>query len=398
MEQYLSRRLQEMSESATLAMNQKTKDLQAKGKDIVNLTAGEPDFLTPNHIKEAAKKAVDDNYSFYTPVDGYLDLREVIADKLKRENHLDYRASQISVANGAKHSLANAIMCLIDDGDEVIIPSPYWVSYAELVRLAGGKSVIVKATLDNGFKMTAEQLEKSINAKTKMLILCSPSNPTGSVYSKGELKALVDVLAKHERIFILSDEIYEHINFVAKHESIAQFEHIKDRVVLINGVSKAYAMTGYRIGYLAAAHWLTKAVSKLQGQFTSNPSSIAQRAALAALAMDNTPTKEMNIAFKRRRDLVMSYISQMPGVKCNVPDGAFYVFPDISSFFGKTDGNVTINSDMDMCLYLLDKALVATVPGGAFGEDSCIRLSYSTSDEKLEKAMKAMTETLMHLK
>jgi len=398
MEKYLSQRLQSLSESATLAMNQKTKDLQAQGLDIVNLTAGEPDFFTPDHIKAAAKEAVDKNYSFYTPVDGYMDLRKAVADKLKRENNLDYKPEQISVANGAKHSLANAIMCLVDEGDEVIIPAPYWVSYAELVKLAGGVNVIVKTSIDNGFKMTATQLEKAITPKTKMLILCSPSNPTGSVYSRDELKALADVIAKHDRIFVLSDEIYEHIIFDGKHESIAQFPNVKDKVVLINGVSKAYAMTGYRIGYLAAPLWITKASSKLQGQFTSNPSSIAQRAAYAALTQDDTPTKEMTVAFKRRRDLVMSWLKQMPGVKCDTPQGAFYVFPDISSFFGKSDGNVTIKNDMDMCLYLLDKALVSGVPGDAFGEPTCIRLSYATSDANLEKAMKSMKEALAKLK
>lgn len=397
MESYLSRRLQSLAESQTLAMNQKTKDLQAQGFDIVNLTAGEPDFFTPGHIKAAAKKAVDDNYSFYTPVDGYLELRKAIADKLKRENDLDYKPEQITVSNGAKHSLANAIMSLVDEGDEVVIPAPYWVSYSELVKLAGGKSVIVKTTLASGFKMTAAQLESAITPKTKLLILCSPSNPTGGVYSKVELKALADVIARHDRIFVISDEIYEHINFVGRHESIAQLANVKDKVVLINGVSKAYAMTGYRIGYLAAPLWIAKACSKLQGQLTSNPSSIAQRAAIAALTQDNTPTKEMTVAFKRRRDLVIRWLNDMPGVKCNVPEGAFYVFPDVSSFFGKSDGSVTIKTDMDMCLYLLDKALVSGVPGGAFGEPTCIRLSYATSDENLEKAMKSMKQALERL-
>ncbi|MDR0711714.1 MAG: pyridoxal phosphate-dependent aminotransferase [Prevotellaceae bacterium] len=398
MENYLSQRLQNLAESQTLAMNQKTKDLKAKGLDIVNLTAGEPDFFTPDHIKAAAKKAVDDNCSFYTPVDGYMDLRKAIADKLQRENDLSYKPEQVTASNGAKHSLANAIMSLVDEGDEVIIPAPYWVSYSELVKFAGGRSIIVKTTLESGFKMTAAQLESAITPKTKLLILCSPSNPTGGVYSRAELKAMADVIAEHDRVFVISDEIYEHINFVGKHESIAQFANVKDKVILINGVSKAYAMTGYRIGYLAAPLWLTKACSKLQGQFTSNPSSIAQRAAVAALTQDNTPTKEMAVAFKRRRDLVIKWLKDMPGVKCNVPEGAFYVFPDVSSFFGKSDGNVTINTDMDMCLYLLDKALVSGVPGNAFGEPTCIRLSYATSDANLEKAMKNMKEALEKLK
>ncbi|MDR0419732.1 MAG: pyridoxal phosphate-dependent aminotransferase [Prevotellaceae bacterium] len=398
MENFLSHKLQGLSESQTLAMNQKTKDLQAQGLDIVNLTAGEPDFFTPDHIKTAAKNAVDKNCSFYTPVDGYMDLRKAIADKLKRENNLDYKPEQISVSNGAKHSLANVIMSLIDESDEVIIPAPYWVSYSELVKLAGGKNVILKTDISNDFKMTAEQFEKAITPKTKMLILCSPSNPTGSVYAKDELKAIADIVAKHEHIFVISDEIYEHINFVGKHESIAQFPNVKNKVILINGVSKAYAMTGYRIGYIAAPIWITKACSKLQGQFTSNPSSIAQRAAYAALTEDNAPTKEMVIAFKRRRDLVMGLLKQMPGVKCNNPGGAFYVFPDISSFFGKSDGETIIKNDMDMCLYLLDKALVSSVPGDAFGEPTCIRMSYATSDENLEKAMKSVKEALAKLK
>ncbi|MGL4364025.1 MAG: pyridoxal phosphate-dependent aminotransferase [Bacteroidales bacterium] len=398
MDIFLTKKLQNLSESATLAMNQKTKDLQAKGFDIINLTAGEPDFFTPDYIKEAAKKAVDDNYSFYTPVDGYMTLRKAIADKLKRENGLEYLPTQISVGNGAKHALSNAVMCLIEEGDEVIIPAPYWVSYVELVKFAGGKSVVVKTSLERDFKMTAEQLEESITSKTKMLILCSPSNPTGSIYSKEELKAIADVLAKHERIFVLSDEIYEHINFIGHHQSIAQFLNIKERVVLINGVSKAYAMTGYRIGYLAAANWLINAVAKLQGQFTSNPSSIAQQAALAALSMDNTSTREMTKAFQRRRDLVMQHLSAIPGIKCSMPKGAFYVFPDITSFFGKTDGEVTINSDMDLSLYLLDKALVASVPGSAFGEPTCIRMSYASSDEKLDKAMISIKKALARLR
>jgi aspartate aminotransferase len=395
---FLSQRLQMLAESQTLAMNQKTKDLQAQGLDIINLTAGEPDFFTPAHIKAAAKKAVDNNCSFYTPVDGYMELRKAIADKLQRENSLFYKPTQITVCNGAKHALTNAILCLVDEGDEVIIPAPYWVSYSELVKLAGGVSVIVNTSIDNGFKLTAAQLRAAITPRTKAIILCSPSNPTGSVYSRAELKDLADVVSWEHSMFVISDEIYEHINFVGPHQSIAQFDNIKDKTVLINGVSKAYAMTGYRIGYLAAPLWLTEASGKLQGQMTSNPSSIAQQAAIAALNEDNTPTKQMTVAFRRRRDLVMSWLKQMPGVRCAVPDGAFYVFPDISAFFGKSDGSTTIQTDMDLCLYLLDKALVAGVPGGAFGEPTCIRFSYATSDNKLEIAMRSMMEALAKLK
>lgn len=394
----LSKRINSLSQSQTIAMNQKSRDLQAQGIDIINLTVGEPDFFTPPHVKEAGKKAIDENYSFYTPVDGYMDLRKAIANKFKVENNIEYSPEQISVGNGAKHSLANTIMCLIDDGDEVIIPAPYWVSYAELVKLAGGKNVILKTTLETDYKITPAQLEAAITPKTKALLLCSPSNPTGSVYSRAELQALANVIAKHPRVFVISDEIYEHINFVGGHVSVGEFPEIHDRVVLINGVSKGYAMTGYRIGYVAGPLWLIKAVSKLQGQFTSGASSIAQRAALAALTSDNTYTKEMNVAFKRRRDLVLGLLKEIPGLKFNVPQGAFYVFPDVSSYFGKSDGNVTIKNDMDFSLYLLDKAHVATVPGEGFGDSNCIRISYANADEKLEKALKRMKEALLLLK
>lgn len=394
----LSRRIKSLSESQTIAMNQKSRDLQAQGIDIINLTVGEPDFFTPPHVKEAGKKAIDENYSFYSPIDGYMDLRKAIANKLKNENNLDYKPEQISVSNGAKHALANTIMCLIDEGDEVIIPSPYWVSYAELVKLAGGKNVVLRTKLETNYKITAEQLEKAITHNTKALLLCSPNNPTGSVYSKEELQALVSVLEKHPKIFVISDEIYEHINFVGKHVSIAEFPSIHERVVVINGVSKGYAMTGYRIGYMAAPLWLTKAAGKLQGQFTSGASSIAQRAALCALTSDNSYTKEMIVAFKRRRDLVLRLMKDIPGLKCNVPDGAFYVFPDVSYYFGKSDGKTTIKSDMDFSLYLLEKANAATVPGEGFGEPNCIRISYANSDEKLEKAMTRIKEALALLK
>lgn len=396
--EHLSKRINNLSESQTMAMNQKTRDLQAKGVDIINLTVGEPDFFTPPHVKEAAKKAVDDNFSFYTPVNGYPELVKAIADKLKKENNLDYKADQIIVSNGAKHSLANAILCLIDEGDEVIIPAPYWVSYSELVKLAQGTNIILRTTLESDYKISPAALEKAITPKTKMIILCSPSNPTGSLYNKEELKGLADIIAKYPHIFVLADEIYEHINFVGEHQSIAQFENIRDRVVIINGVSKAYAMTGYRIGYMAGPAWLTKACSKLQGQFTSNAASISQRAAIAALTLDDSYTKQMNVSFKRRRDLVIGLMKEIPGLRCNVPEGAFYVFPDVSYYFGKSDGTTTIKSDMDMCLYLLDKAFISTVPGEAFGEPNCIRISYASADEKLKKALSQMKDALSKLK
>lgn len=394
----LSKRINSLGESQTIAMNQKSNDLKAQGVDVLNLTVGEPDFFTPPHVKEAAKNAIDGNYSFYTSVNGYPDLLKAICAKFKNENNLDYTPDQIVVSNGAKHSLTNAILCLIDPGDEVIIPSPYWVSYAELVKLAEGTNVILDTTLESDYKISAAQLEKAITPKTKALLLCSPNNPTGSLYSKEELKALVDVLAKHPNIFVITDEIYEHINYVGGHQSIAQFSEIKDRVVVVNGVSKAYAMTGYRIGYMAGPAWLAKACTKLQGQMTTNASSISQRAALAALTMDNSYTKEMNKAFIRRRDLVLGLMKEIPGLKCNVPEGAFYVFPDVSYYFGKSDGTTTIKNDMDFCLYLLDKGHVATVPGGAFGESKCIRISFASADEKLEKALKKMKEVLALLK
>ncbi len=396
--EHLSKRINSLSESQTIAMNQKSKDLQAQGVDVINLTVGEPDFFTPPHVKEAAKRAVDENYSFYSAVNGYPDLLKAISAKFKNENNLDYKPEQIIVSNGAKHSLANAILCLIDEGDEVIIPAPYWVSYAELVKLAQGTNVIIPTTLENNYKITPAQLEKAITSKTKALMLCSPSNPTGSLYNKKEMKALVDVLMKHPRVFVISDEIYEHINFVGKHVSVAEFPEIKERCIIINGVSKAYAMTGYRIGYMAAPIWLTKACSKLQGQMTTNASTIAQRAALTALTTEKTYTYEMNDAFKRRRNLVLGLMKEIPGFKCNVPEGAFYVFPDISYYYGKSDGSITIKTDTDFCIYLLDKAFVATVPGDAFGEPNCIRISYANSDEKLTKAFKQIKEVLAKVK
>jgi aspartate aminotransferase len=393
----VSQRIAALSESSTIAMNQKSKELQAKGIDVINLTVGEPDFFTPDHIKEAAKKAIDDNFSFYSAVVGYPELLEAICKKLKRENNLDYSPNQIIVSNGAKHSIANAMLALINKGDEVIVPAPYWVSYAELVKLAEGTNVIIDTTVEQDFKISPAQLEKAITPKTKALVLCSPSNPTGSVYTRSELKGLVEVLVKHPNIFIFSDEIYEHINYIGGHESLAQFSEIKDRVVLINGVSKAYAMTGYRIGYMAAPVWLTKACNKLQGQMTTNASTIAQRASITALNSDKSVTEKFRVAFERRRNLVYESIMKIKGIKCNKPAGAFYVFPDISSYFGKSADGVTINNSDDMSFYLLDKAFIATVPGSGFGYDKCVRISFATSEEKLKEALKRLQTALEKL-
>jgi aspartate aminotransferase len=393
----VSKRIANLEDSQTVAMNQKTKDLQAQGIDVINLSVGEPDFNTPDHVKAAAKKAIDDNFSFYSPVPGYPDLLKAISQKLKNENNLDYATDQIVVSNGAKHSITNALFCLVDPGDEVIIPSPYWVSYSEQVKLVEGTSILINAPIERDFKITAAQLEKAITPKTKVFLICSPCNPTGSVYSKEELKAMADVLAKHPRIFIVADEIYEHINFVGKHESFAQFENIKDRVVIVNGVSKAYAMTGWRIGYMAGPKWLAKAFNKLQSQMTTGASSIAQKAAVAALTADNSFTKKMNETFRKRRDFVVGKIKEMKGVKINVPEGAFYVFPDVSSFYGKSDGESVIKNSNDICLYLLSKGFIATVPGSAFGDDKYIRISYATADDKLAEAMKRMKSALEKL-
>jgi len=394
----LSKRLASLSESQTMAMNAKSQELQAQGVDVVNLSVGEPDFFTPDHVKEATKEAVDKNFSFYSPGDGYMDLRKAIVAKFKNENSLDYAPGQIIVSNGAKHSLANVVMSVVDDGDEVIVPAPYWVTYVELVKLAGGVNVVLETTVEDDYKITPAQLEAAITPKTKAFMLCSPSNPTGSVYNKDELKAIADVIAKHPNIIIITDEIYEHINFAGKHESIAQFANVFDRTVVINGVSKCYAMTGYRIGYLGAPLWIAKACSKLQSQFTSGPSSVMQRSALKALTSDNSFTVTMNKIFLRRRDLVLQGLSEIPNLKCNVPQGAFYVFPDVSAYFGKTDGETVIKDCGDMSLYLLAKAFVATVPGDAFGDAKCIRLSYATADEKLAKAMAQIKEALAKLK
>ncbi|MBR0499317.1 MAG: pyridoxal phosphate-dependent aminotransferase [Paludibacteraceae bacterium] len=394
----VSDRLASLSPSATLAMSQKSAELKAKGCDVINLSVGEPDFYTPDNIKQAAKKAIDENYSFYTPVPGYPALRKAIVEKLKRENNLDYTVDQIVCSNGAKQSVCNTILCLINPGDEVIIPAPFWVSYSEMVKLAGGENVIVNAGQDLDFKITAEQLEKAITPKTKAIILCSPSNPTGAIYSHDELKALADVLAKHEQIMIISDEIYEHINYVGKHESIAQFENVRDRVVIVNGVSKCYAMTGWRLGWIAAPLWVAKAAIKLQGQYTSGPSSISQKAAEIAYTGDQSSVETMRQAFERRRDLIVKLAKEIPGFKVNVPEGAFYLFPDCSSYFGKSYNGKTINSSSDLALFLLEEGLVACVGGDAFASPNNIRMSYATSEDKITEAFRRIKETLAKLK
>lgn len=393
----ISARLNSLSPSETLAMSQKSNELKAQGIDVINLSVGEPDFFTPDNIKQAAKQAVDANFSFYSPVPGYPGLRQAIVNKLKNENGLDYKVEQIVCSNGAKQSVCNTLLCIIDPGDEVIIPAPYWVSYAEMVKLAEGKNVIVSAGIEQNFKITPAQLEAAITDKTKALILCSPSNPTGSVYSKAELKALAEVIERHPRVIVLSDEIYEHINYVGQHESIAQFESIKDRVVIVNGVSKAYAMTGWRIGFIAAPLEIAKACNKLQGQYTSGPCSVSQKAAEEAFAGNQAAVEEMRKAFERRKNLVVGLAKEIPGLKVNDPEGAFYLFPDCSAYFGKVYGETKINTAADLAMFLLVEGHVACVGGNAFGAPNCIRLSYATSDENLVEAMRRMKETLAKL-
>ena len=394
----LSDRLQRLAPSATLAMSQKSSEMKAQGIDVSNLSVGEPDFNTPDHIKAAAKKAIDDNYSRYSPVPGYPDLRKAIVDKLKNENGLEYGMNEILVSNGAKQSVCNTVMALVNDGDEVIIPAPYWVSYPQMVKLAGGVPVIVNAGFEQNFKMTPEQLEAAITPKTRLLILCSPSNPTGSVYSKAELEGLAEVIKKHEDMFVLADEIYEHIIYTGRHESIAQFDGMKERTIVVNGVSKAYAMTGWRIGFIAAPEWIVKGCNKLQGQYTSGPCSVSQKAAEAAYTSSQACVEEMRQAFHRRRDLIVKLTSEIPGLEVNVPEGAFYVFPKCSSFFGKSDGETTISSSTDFALYLLEKGHVATVGGDAFGDPDCFRMSYATSEDNIVEAMKRIKEALAKLK
>ena len=393
----LSNRLQRLAPSATLAMSQKSAEMKAQGIDVINMSVGEPDFNTPDHIKEAAKRAVDENYSRYSPVPGYPDLRQAICRKLERENHLHYTPAEILVSNGAKQSVCNTVMALVNDGEEVIIPAPYWVSYPQMVLLADGKPVIVEAGFEQNFKMTPEQLEAAITPKTRMLILCSPSNPTGSVYSKEELQALAEVILKHDDLFVLADEIYEHINYIGKHESIAQFPGMKERAIIVNGVSKAYAMTGWRIGYIAAPEWIVKGCNKLQGQYTSGPCSVSQKAAEFAYVSSQECVEEMRQAFERRRDLIVKLAKDIPGLEVNVPEGAFYLFPKCSSLFGKSDGERTINTSTDFAMYLLEKGHVATVGGDAFGDPECFRMSYATSDENIVEAMKRIKEAVAKL-
>ena len=394
----LADRLNRLTPSATLAMSQKSQELKAQGVDVINMSVGEPDFNTPDNIKEAAKKAVDDNWSRYSPVPGYPTLRKAIVEKLKNENGLEFTEAQISVSNGAKQAVCNAIMALVNPGDEVIVPAPYWVSYPEMVKLADGTPVIVSAGIEQNFKITGAQLEAAITPKTKMLILCSPSNPTGSVYTKAELKELADVLAKHQNIFVVADEIYEHINYIGAHESIAQFPEIRDRVIIVNGVSKAYAMTGWRIGYLAAAEWIVKGCNKLQGQYTSGPCSVSQMASLEAYKGSQQAVEDMRVAFERRRNLIVELAKEIPGLEVNVPEGAFYLFPKCSSYYGKSYNGQTINNSDDLALYLLSEAHVATVGGESFGAPECFRMSYATSDENIIESIKRIKEALAKLK
>ena len=398
MSQTLSSRMNRLQPSATLAMSQKSSEMKAQGIDIINMSVGEPDFNTPDHIKAAAIKAVEDNYSRYSPVPGYPELRQAIVSKLKNENQLEYTPAQILCSNGAKQSVCNAIMALVGEGDEVIIPAPYWVSYPQMVLLADGTPVIVEAGIEQDFKITPEQLEGAITDKTRAVILCSPSNPTGSVYSRKELEGLKNVLLRHERVIVIADEIYEHINYVGEHASMAQFPDIKDRVVVINGVSKAYAMTGWRIGFIAAPEWVVKACNKLQGQYTSGPCSVSQKAAEVAFAGDQSCVEEMRLAFERRKNLIVELARQIPGLEVNVPQGAFYLFPKCSSFFGKTDGSVTVNNSTDLAMYLLEVGHVATVGGDAFGSPECFRMSYATSDENIIEAMRRIKEALSRLR
>ena len=394
----LSERLNRLAPSATLAMSQKSSEMKAQGIDVINLSVGEPDFNTPDHIKEAAKIAIDQNYSKYSPVPGYIDLRQAVSAKLKNENNLEYSPAEILVSNGAKQSVCNTVLALIDEGDEVIIPAPYWVSYPQMVLLAGGKPVIVNAGFEQNFKMTPRQLEESITPRTRLVILCSPSNPTGSVYSKEELKALAEVILSHDELYVLADEIYEHINYVGRHESIAQFPGMKERAIIVNGVSKAYAMTGWRIGYIAAPEWIVKGCNKLQGQYTSGPCSVSQKAAEAAYLFSQDCVEDMRLAFERRRNLIVSLAKQIPGLEVNVPEGAFYLFPKCSNFYGKSDGERTINNSTDLAMYLLEKAHVATVGGDAFGDPDCFRMSYATSDDNICEAMRRLGVALAALK
>ena len=393
----LSDCLKRLSPSATLAMSQKSNEMKANGIDVINMSVGEPDFNTPDHIKEAAKKAVDDNFSRYSPVPGYVDLRKAIVEKLKNENQLEYDVTEISVSNGAKQCVCNAVLALVNPGEEVIIPAPYWVSYPEMVEIAGGKSVYIDTDLSTNFKITPQQLENAITEKTRMLILCSPSNPTGSVYSKDELEALAEVIKKHENLYVVSDEIYEHISYIGNHESIAQFPGMRERTIIINGVSKAYAMTGWRIGFLAAPEWIAKGCNKLQGQYTSGPCSVSQKAAEAAYTGSQQCVEDMRLVFERRRNLIVKLAKDIPGLEVNVPEGAFYLFPKCSSFFGKEYGKYKISNSTDFAMYLLEEGHVATVSGDAFGAPDYFRMSYATDDKTITEALNRIKVALAKL-
>ena len=396
----LSNRILNMAESETLAMTAKARELKAQGKDVISLSIGEPDFNTPEIVKEAAKQAIDDNFTHYPPVPGYPDLREAVCQKFKRDNNLDFKPEQIVVSTGAKQSIYQLVQCLVNPGDEVIIPTPFWVSYKEIVRVAEGKCVYVKTKIENDFKVTPQQLEEAITPRTKLIMFSSPSNPTGMLYTKDELKAIADVVAKHDNIFIMADEIYEHINFVGKHESIAQFENVRDRVITVNGVAKGFAMTGWRIGFIAAPTVIAKACNKLQGQVTSATCSIAQKATVCAMLMDPATSPDiinMRNIFQKRRDMVYKLLCDIPGVKVRLPQGAFYFFPEVSSYYGKSYGEYKINNSTDLAMYLLNEANVATVMGSAFGDDNCIRLSYATSEELLVEALRRIKEALLKL-
>ena len=394
----LSDRLNRLAPSATLAMSQRSNEMKAQGINVINMSVGEPDFMTPDYVKEAGKRAIDDNFSKYSPVPGYLSLRTAIANKLKRENNLNYSASEVIVGTGGKQGVCNTILALVNPGDEVIIPAPYWVSYPQMVKLAGGVPVIVPAGIEQDFKVTANQLKVAITSKTKLIILCSPSNPTGSVYTKEELEALSKIVLEHNNLFVLSDEIYEHINYIGCHASIAACEGMKERTIICNGVSKAYAMTGWRLGWVAAPEWIIKGLNKLQGQYTSGTSSVSQIAALAAYEGDQGCVEGFRKAFQRRRDLIVSLAKEVPGLEVNVPEGAFYLFPKCSSYFGKTDGKHVVNNSTDFALYLLEEGHVATVAGDAFGSPDYFRMSYATSDDNIIEALSRIKEVLLKLK
>jgi aspartate aminotransferase len=393
----LAGRIERLTESQTIAMAKLSRELQEQGHDIISLSLGEPDFITPEYIREGAKKAIDEGYTHYPPISGYADVRKAISEKFKKENNLNFSPEQIVVSTGAKQAIANVILCLVDPGDEVLVPAPYWVSYTQLIQLAGGVPVFLNAGIESDFKVTPEQVEKAITSKTKMFIFSSPCNPTGTVYSKKELHGLAQVFATHKNITVLSDEIYEHINFIGQHESIAQFPEMKDNVVVVNGVSKGYAMTGWRIGYIGAPLAIAKACDKMQGQFTSAASSIAQKAAMIALTQNTEDMNTMVESFKRRRDLVLNMLKEIKGLKLNTPDGAFYVFPDVSYYFGKTDGKTVIKNPSDLCMYLLNDAKVSLVTGEAFGDGNCVRFSYATSDKLLVEACKRLNQSLAKL-